>query len=68
MPESKGPPKFVKATEPIDANPSSDDAEELAKFRLVSVLAQLELLSCFRGEAEPLFEVVGPIIDGRALP
>jgi len=68
MPESKGPPKFVKATEPIDANPSSDDAEELAKFRLVSVLAQLELLSCFRGEAEPLFEVVGLIIDGRALP
>ena len=68
MPGSKGPPKFVKATEPIDANPSSDDAEELAKFRLVSVLVQLELSSCFRGEAEPLFQVVGPIIDGRALP
>jgi len=67
MPESKGPPKFVKATEPIDANPSSDDAEELTKFCLVSVLAQLELSSCFQGEAEPLFKVVGLIIDRRAL-
>jgi len=67
MPESKGPPKFVKATEPINANPSLDDTEELAKFWLVSVLAQLELASCFQGEVEPLFKVVGPIIDRRAL-
>ena len=68
MPESKGPPKFVKATEPIDANPSSDDAEELAKFQLVSILVQLELASCFQGKAELLFKVVGLIIDRRALP
>ena len=67
MPESKGPPKFVKATEPIDANPSLDGAEELAKFWLMSVLVQLELASCFQGKAEPLFKVVGLIIDGRAL-
>jgi len=67
MPKSKGPPKFVKATEPINANPPLDDAEELAKFWLVSVLVQLELSSCFWGEAEPLFKVVGPIIDRRAL-
>jgi len=68
MPKSMSPPKFVKASEFTDPKPSSNDAEELAKFRLVSVLAQLELVSCFRGEAEPLFEVVGPIIDGKALP
>jgi len=67
MPESKGPPKFVKATEPINAKPSLDDAEELAKFQLVSVLAQLELASCFQGEVEPLFEVVSLIIDRRVL-
>jgi len=68
MPKSKGPPKFIKATEPINANPSLDDTEELVKLWLVSVLAQLELASCFWGEAEPLFRVVSPIIDRRALP
>ena len=67
MPKSKSPPKFVKATEPINANPSLDDAEELVKFWLVSVLAQLELVSCFQGKAEPLFKVVSPIIDRRVL-
>jgi hypothetical protein len=68
MSEDKSAPKFVKASEPTKPQPSSKVNEELERFRFVSVLAQLEPVACFRGEAEPLFEVIGPIIDGKALP
>jgi len=71
MSNSKSPPKFIKAKNPVDVHPALDEldaADELAKFQLMSVLAQIELFLSFRGEAEPLFEVVGPIIEGKGLP
>ena len=35
-------------------------AEELERFRFCSALAQIEIASCFRNAAEPLFELLGP--------
>lgn len=46
-------------------NPKSGQhvEKEFDAFRFSSVLAQLEIWSCFRGEEEPLFKVVTPIIE-----
>ena len=35
---------------------------ELAQFRFASVLAQIELSSCFRNDVEPLFSLLTPTI------
>ena len=35
---------------------------EQGKHQLASVLAQIDLASCFRNEEEPLFSVLSPLI------
>ena len=37
-------------------------AREQDKHKLASVLAQIDLASCFRNEEEPLFAVLSPLI------
>jgi hypothetical protein len=44
------------------------EISKLDSLQLDSLLAQIKVFSCFRGEAEPLFEVIGPMLEGKVLP
>lgn len=37
-------------------------SEDLIKFRYCSVLAQIEIASCFRNDAEPLFQMFDRLV------
>ena len=37
-------------------------SRERERFRLSSVLAQIEIASCFRSDEEPLFKLLSPIL------
>ena len=37
-------------------------------FRFASVLAQIEIASCFRNDVEPLFRIIGPQLPVLANP
>jgi hypothetical protein len=43
------------------------EISKLESLQLDSLLAQIEIFSCFQGEVELLFEVVGPLLEGKAL-
>jgi hypothetical protein len=52
----------------MSAMNNSSQPDEGAKFRFASVLAQIEISSCFRNDVEPLFRLLGPKIPVRLNP
>jgi hypothetical protein len=40
----------------------AEDLPEREKFRASSILAQMEIASCFRNDEDPLFQLLSPVI------
>jgi len=54
--------KWKKKKGSIIPKPVPPGAREIEKYKCTSILAQIEIASCFRNDVEPLFELLSPII------